>query len=119
MPSPRTRRSSCGAPGDCRFRSQDCRLSDGLIIRKGASAPDVANRIAIRERILRVDYILRKSRDPGLSRERRDDGLVRPYPGLFDQPPGERRPENSFVDEIRAEPEFAFRIEGRHLRAGP
>src|SRR5262245_43220087 len=80
-----------------RLRRRIIRCAHGLT---ATPSPDVAHGETIRERILGVDHVLCESRDPRLPGERGYDRGIRPDARFFDQPAGEHRAEDSFVNEV-------------------
>ena len=65
--------------------------------------PDVPDREAVRERILRIDDVLGEAGDPGRARELGHDGAVRADRRLFQQRAGEHRAEDPLVPERLAD----------------
>src|SRR6478609_9899946 len=86
--------------------------------RSADSAPDVTNHEPLGERIGRIDEILTDPINPGLAGDGRHDGRIRADAGFLDQPPGEGRAKNAFVDKVRVERETTLRVQGSHFCAG-
>src|SRR5262249_3255687 len=81
-------------------------------------SPDVADGVALGERVVCVDHVAREAGDPGLAAQGRYHCGVRAHGRLRDQAAGEDGAEDALVAEVLVEAEASPRVESGHARAG-
>src|SRR5690348_3005140 len=82
------------------------------------SLPDIPDGIPLRKRIIGVQHITRKTSDPGLAADGRRHRVVRTDLTLFHQSSRESGAEDSLVNEVFVQAQFAARMQRRHAGAG-